>query len=158
MTIGAIRLNKTERRRVTGPAGSELLARWLNLPRSRSDQRAGESPEAKNENRPPGVTRPPLPHARRARDADCYPHLLSPARWQNRVGDEVIQVARASRAVSVVPRSRARLIEWASIGQGCARLGADAGGSNTPAGVQGRRQKASRPALVQKQKLRMVNR
>ena len=40
------------------------------------------------------------------------------------------------------PRSRARLIEWASMGQGCARLGADAGGCNTPAGVQGRRQKS----------------
>src|SRR5215468_12246730 len=59
MTIGAIRLNKTERRRVTGPAGSELLARWLNLPRSRSDQRAGQSPEAKNENRPPVLSRRP---------------------------------------------------------------------------------------------------
>src|SRR5262249_23427832 len=70
MAIGAIRLNKTERRRVTGPAGSELLARWLNLPRSRSDQRAGQSPEAKNENRPPVLSRRPLPHARRARHAD----------------------------------------------------------------------------------------
>src|SRR5262249_20437148 len=67
MAIGAIRLNKTERRRVTGPAGSELLARWLNLPRSRSDQRAGQSPEAKNENRPPVLSRRPLPQFRQAR-------------------------------------------------------------------------------------------
>jgi hypothetical protein len=86
---------------------------WLDEPNFAAlarDPTAGQSPEAKNENRPSVLSRRPLPHARRARHADWYPHLLSPARWQNRMGDEVIRVACASRAVSVVPRSHKRSI------------------------------------------------
>ena len=85
------------------------------------DQTSGQSPAAKNENRPPVLSRRPLPHARRARHADWYPHLLSPAGWQNRMGDEVVRVARASRAVSVVPRSRTLHFANLSISEMCGR-------------------------------------
>jgi hypothetical protein len=51
-------------------ASAECWLDELNFAALARDQTAGQSPEAKNENRPSVLSCRPLPHARRARHAD----------------------------------------------------------------------------------------
>src|SRR5262249_11660041 len=108
----------------SAPCALQEFASWLdelNLPRSRGDQRAGQSPEPKKENRPPVFvrralhpTRPANPRNRNALQLSLLPGLRG-LRLQE------ILPRCPSRAVPLLPRSRALAISKRLLGLSGAR-------------------------------------
>ena len=86
------------------------------MPRSRGDQRAGQSPEPKNENRPPVFARRALHRTRPANPRNRNALLLSLLPGLRGVRLQEILPRCPSRAVPLLPRSRALAISKRLLG------------------------------------------